>query len=469
MQPAEHRSRTRLHFVGIGGIGMSGIAEVFLNQGYPVSGSDVAESELTRRLASLGATIAVGHDAANVRGVSVVVISSAVRATNPEVVEARRLGVPVIPRAEMLGELMRGKTGVAVAGTHGKTTTTSMMATVFTTAGLDPTLVIGGRVDSLGGNAKLGKGDFVVAEADESDGSFLHLPATFGVITNIDNDHLDHYGSVAAVEDAFVEFVANLPFYGLVAVCAEDAGVRRCLPRFSKPVTTYGFSSEWDFCAQDVQKISQGSKFLVTGRELPGGPHKTLGQIELQIPGRHNVLNALAVVAISLRAGISFAQIAQGLREFGGVRRRFEIKWRSTERNRVIVDDYGHHPTEIRATLSAARDFWPGRIVTVFQPHRYSRTQNCRDDFAAAFGNTDVLLMTDIYSAGEEPIEGVTASALLELVMQAEGVRLTGEYLSSLDEAADALDRIACDGDLILCLGAGSITRLSEKLLEKMK
>jgi len=359
------RLKTWLHFVGIGGIGMSGIAEVFLNQGYRVSGSDLNESEATRHLSHLGAKIYVGHDASHIGTASVVVVSSAVRNTNPEVIEAKKQRIPVIPRAEMLGELMRGKLGIAVAGSHGKTTTTSMLSSVLVHAGLDPTLVIGGRVDSLGGsNAKLGKGRYVVAEADESDGSFLHLPASLGVVTNIDNDHLDHFGNITAVETAFVDFVAKLPFYGLAMVCGEDAGVKRCLERFTKPFLTYGFSEEWDLYARDVECEGLSSKFnVIKGSEL--------GQFELSVPGRHNVLNALASIGIALHLGIDVDQIRKGLKEFKGVKRRFEIRWQDIKRRRVIIDDYGHHPTEIHATLMAARKFWPGRIISVFQPHRY--------------------------------------------------------------------------------------------------
>jgi UDP-N-acetylmuramate--alanine ligase len=454
------KQESQLHFVGIGGIGMSGIAEVFLNQGYRVSGSDMAESESTRRLRELGARIAIGHQAEQVHGASVVVISSAIRPTNPELVEARRLRIPVIPRAEMLGELMRGKVGVAVAGTHGKTTTTSMLATVLTAAGLDPTLVIGGRVDSLGGvNAKLGQGTFVVAEADESDGSFLHLPATYGVITNIDNDHLDHFGSLTAVENAFVDFVTKLPFYGLAAVCGEDPGVRRCLSRFTKPVMTYGLSDDWDYRAREVRLRGMGSEFEVWARD------QRLGRVELQVPGRHNVMNALAAVAIGMALDLDFAVIARALGEFRGVKRRFEIRWRNDARQQVVVDDYGHHPTEIAATLAAARAYWPGRIVTVFQPHRYTRTLHCHDGFLSAFHDGDVLILTDIYGAGEDPIEGVSAERLADDIRRAALPNQEIEHAGDLERARAAVLSRLRDGDLVLCLGAGSITRLPDQLI----
>lgn len=472
MQTPKEKARTHLHFVGIGGIGMSGIAEVFLNQGYPVSGSDISESELTKRLASMGATIHIGHRGENLNQASVVVISSAVRPSNPEVQEARRRRIPVIPRAEMLGELMRGKTGISVAGTHGKTTTTSMLATIFTEAGLDPTLVIGGRVDSLGGNAKWGSGQYVVAEADESDGSFLRLPGTFGVITNIDNDHLDHYGSFEGVEDAFVDFVANMPFYGMVAVCAEDPGVRRCLPRFSKPVATYGYGPDWDFRATDIEKTRWGTRFTVHRRvQGLGGAfvHEKLGVVELQVPGKHNVLNALGALAVAVRAGISFPIAAVALTQFKGVRRRFEVKWRSENSQRIIVDDYGHHPTEIRATLATARDLWEGRIIVVFQPHRYSRTQHCMDEFGSVFSEADLLLMTDIYSAGEAPIEGISTASILTRVGRSGRAPKLFRHVADLEVAASEVAEIFQDGDLVLCLGAGSITRLPEKIIEKVK
>jgi UDP-N-acetylmuramate--alanine ligase len=469
---------TQLHFIGIGGIGMSGIAEVFLNQGYRVSGSDLVESDLTRHLSLLGAKISVGHRAENVLGAHVVVISSAVRPENPELVEARALRIPVIPRAEMLGELMRGKTGIALAGTHGKTTTTSMVAAILTECGLDPTLVIGGKVDSLssgssGGNAKLGQGKYVVAEADESDGSFLHLPATYGVVTNIDNDHLDHFGSIEKIEDAFVDFIAKLPFYGLAAVCLDDARVRRCLPRFTKPIVTYGTSLDADLYASElrVDDHSIGTSFVAHRRRIPFSlnssgheSHERLGSVSLRVPGRHNVLNALAATVIGLELGLGFEPIAQALSGFRGVKRRFDIRWRDDESRRIIVDDYGHHPTEIRATLAAARSTWKGRIITIFQPHRYTRTLHCHDGFLSAFADTDVLWMTDIYPAGEDPIPGVSAPALIDAIRSSHMAPREIQHFGDLAEARIAALEHFVDGDMILCLGAGSITRLAEQL-----
>ncbi|MGK5089037.1 UDP-N-acetylmuramate--L-alanine ligase [Bdellovibrionota bacterium FG-2] len=462
------KAKMQLHFVGIGGIGMSGIAEVFLREGYRISGSDAAESDTTRRLQELGATIHLGHSSQHVQGSNVVVISSAIKPSNPEVIEATRLRIPVIPRAEMLGELMRGKTGIAVAGTHGKTSTTSMLATILTSAGLDPTLVIGGKVDLLGGNAKLGQGKYLVAEADESDGSFLHLPATYGIITNIDNDHLDHFGNLAAIENAFVDFVGKLPFYGIVAVCAEDPGVHRVLSRFKKPHVTYGFSNECQYAAIDIVSVGMGTKFEVTTKSPTTGAHERLGDIQLNIPGKHNVLNALATIVIARELGLSIEVIAAGLKAYQGVKRRFEIRWEDKATQRAIVDDYGHHPTEIAATLAAARGFWPGRIIAIFQPHRFSRTLHCHDGFLTAFHHADVVMMTDIYAAGEEPIDGVHASLLTSAIAKVALPHQKIHYVGDLSSACKKTLEYFKEGDLALCFGAGSITRLPEQLIEKL-
>lgn len=444
---------------------MSGIAEVFLNQGYPVSGSDLVSTDLTRRLEQLGAKIFIEHRASNIHGARVVVISSAVRPSNPEVVEARRLHIPVIPRAEMLGELMRGKDAVAIAGTHGKTTTTSMLATVLTVAGLDPTLVIGGKVDSLGGNAKLGRGPIVVAEADESDGSFLHLPATLVAVTNIDNDHLDHYGNLNAIEDAFVEFIAKIPFYGLAAVCGEDEGVRRCHSRFLKPVVTYGLTAQWDYYADQIESEGTGSRFRVWYRRPTENGHELLGMIQLSVPGMHNVLNSLAAIALAQKLKVPFETIQLGLHQFRGVKRRFEIRWENPKTQQVIIDDYGHHPTEIAVTLAAARQVWKnGRILAVFQPHRYSRTMHCFDDFSAAFKETDELYLTDIYSAGEDPIEGISAEALVKQIQKSARVPEKIQYTGDIAATQERILQEFQPGDMILCMGAGSITRLAEQL-----
>ncbi|MFN7685663.1 MAG: UDP-N-acetylmuramate--L-alanine ligase [Oligoflexia bacterium] len=463
MRERKERRDLQLHFVGIGGIGMSGIAEVFLNQGFRVSGSDQSDSDTTRRLARLGVRLHLGHARENISGADVVVVSSAVRPDNPEIIEAREKRIPVIRRAEMLAELMRGKVGVAVAGTHGKTTTTSMLATVLSSAGWDPTLVIGGRVDSLGGNAKLGKSQFVVAEADESDGSFLQLPATYAIITNIDNDHLDHYGSTAAIDQAFSAFVAHLPFYGLAAVCGEDPGVARIRDHFVKPAVTYGFSDRFDYWADRIQTSGLFSRFEVFQRD-----QGRLGQVELSIPGRHNILNALAVVAISVGMGLSFEEIARGLAQFKGVKRRFEIRWEDTVSRRVIVDDYGHHPTEIAATLAAARQYWPGRILVAFQPHRFSRTLNCLDGFRTAFDLADRVFLTDIYAAGEAPLDGVDSHWLAREVAHHSRTQVRIDAHGDLLETERAILSEFQSGDLLLCMGAGSITRLPGQLISRL-
>lgn len=459
MSVLDPRSRTkRLHFIGIGGIGMSGIAEVLLNQGHSVSGSDRAESDSTRRLAGLGARISLGHAAKNVGDADVVVVSSAVGPDNPEVIEARRLRTPIIQRAEMLAELMRGKLGLAIAGSHGKTTTTSMLAQVLTHAGLDPTLVIGGKVDSLGGgNAKLGGSDWVVAEADESDGSFLHLPATYCVVTNIDNDHLDHYASQSAILDTFVEFVNRIPYYGVAVVCESDAGVRAVLPRLGKPVVTYGLPGS-DYCATQLERAGLGNRITIAYRGQPWGV------VQIAVPGEHNVLNALACVALASQLGLSRETIAAGLAHFQGVKRRFEIKLQDPASQTWIVDDYGHHPTEVRATLAAARAVWKGRIVTVFQPHRYTRTQHCREDFWQCFTGTDVLLLSDHYAAGEEPIAGVNSEALAREISAHSTKEQTILFTGDLAQTRRELMGLVQPGDLILCMGAGTITRFADQL-----
>ncbi|MBL7714920.1 MAG: UDP-N-acetylmuramate--L-alanine ligase [Bdellovibrionales bacterium] len=457
------KTETHLHFVGIGGIGMSGIAEVFLNQGYRVSGSDLQESESTRRLARLGAKILLGHQASNVQGAHVVVMSSAVKKSNPEIQEAARQRIPVIPRAEMLGELMRGKTGIAVAGSHGKTTTTSMLATVFTLAGKDPTLVIGGRVDSLGGNAKLGQGPLVIAEADESDGSFLHLPATYGIITNVDNDHLDHFKTTTAIDQAFVDFVGKMPFYGHVVVCGEDAGVRRCLQSFTKPFSTYGISGEYDWIAEGIQFGPSGSEFDVFRKSESG--REKLGRLKINVPGRHNVLNALAVCGLGTRLGLTFEEIAHGLRSFHGVKRRFETRFEDQAKKITVIDDYGHHPTEIQATLAAAKNYWKGRILVVFQPHRYSRTLHCYDQFMKAFTGADRVWITDIYSAGEDPIDGISGKKMVS-DLKVKNPSQDFFHLSDLENGATEILNEVKSGDLVLCLGAGSITKLPDRLAQ---
>lgn len=453
--------KPKLHFVGIGGIGMSGIAEVFHSQGYTVSGSDASESDTTKRLSSLGIRIYAGHKSEFVENVDVVVTSSAIRVTNPEIMEAKKRRIPVIPRAEMLGELMRGRIGIALAGTHGKTTTTSLMATILNSAGLDPTIVIGGKVDALGGNAKYGKGNYVVAEADESDGSFLHLPATYVAVTNIDNDHLDHYGSMEAIEKAFIDFIARVPFYGKAVVCGDDPGVRACLDRFTKPFWTYGFSNENDFWIENHKETAEGQVFDVQSKEKG-----KLGTIRLRIFGKHNALNALSTVCIGLLIGLSFQAIQTGLQEFAGVRRRFEVRFDDPKKQIRVVDDYGHHPTEIEATLLAAKSSWKhGRVRVVFQPHRYSRTLNCESGFLGCFSRADELILTEIYPAGEDPIPGVTGENLFGKIKDGAKSPKLVRFAKNLEEAKTLCLSDLQPGDLILCMGAGSVTRLPDMLI----
>ncbi len=451
----------KIHFVGIGGIGMSGIAEVLLNLGYQVSGSDLRESEITRRLVGLGGEIAYGHRAENLTEVDVVVTSTAVRADNPEVVEARERLIPVIPRAEMLAELMRMKYGVAIAGTHGKTTTTSMVSTILSHGGIDPTIVIGGKLNTLGSNAKLGQGKFLVAEADESDGSFLKLSPTIAVVTNIDEDHLDHYtGGLDQIKDAFVEFINKVPFYGLAVLCLDNGNVADVIPRVQKRFVTYGLSTQADFRATDVRLSGLDTSFVA---HYQG---ERLGEIAFRMPGAHNVLNALATVAVAMELGLPFAAIQEGFGLFGGVGRRFQVK--AEVAGVMVVDDYGHHPTEIRATLAAAKGGFPDRrLVVVFQPHRYTRTRDLFDEFVKAFYDADLLVLTDIYAAGEEPIAGITGEALFrevkrhgqkEVSFVADREALPGHLLSEVRP-----------GDIVLTLGAGNVWQAGEQLAQLLR
>ncbi len=451
-----------IHFVGIGGIGMSGIAEVLLNLGYRVSGSDARKSPLTARLEKLGASVYEGHAASNIEGAQVVVTSTAVRADNPEVVEAHRNKVPVIPRAEMLAELMRLKYGIAIAGSHGKTTTTSMVATLLDKAGVDPTVVVGGRVNTLGSNAKLGRGDFMVVEADESDKSFLKLSPTIAVVTNIDLEHLDFYSGIEEIREHFVQFVNKVPFYGAVIICLDDANVQTIIPQIKRRVITYGMRAHAEIAASEVQimRDSFGSEFTVKQRG------ETLGRVKLNVPGEHNVCNALAAVAVALELEIPFEKIAAGLEAFNGAGRRFEIKGMVEAQNIMVVDDYGHHPTEIRATLAAAKTSGR-RIVTLFQPHRYTRTQALHEEFARAFYDADVVLLSDIYAASEDPIEGVTAQALADET-EKYGHRNV-RYIGAIEGGAEALKAIVQPGDLVLTLGAGSVSKVGDEFLQAMK
>lgn len=447
----------KIHFVGIGGIGMSGIAEVLLNLGYKVSGSDLRGSEITERLTGLGAVIGIGHKAENLQNVNVVVISSAVHDDNPEVVEARRLHVPVIPRAEMLAELMRMKYGIAIAGTHGKTTTTSMAASILGHAGIDPTIVIGGKLNAIGSNAQLGQGKFLVAEADESDGSFLALSPTIAVITNIDADHLDHYSGIAEIKDIFVEFVNKVPFYGLAVLCLEDQNIREILPRVKKRYVTYGLSSQADIRATHVRHDGFITSFVAHYKGY------RLGEISFSMPGPHNVLNAMACIAVAMELDVPFAAIQEGFAKFSGVGRRFTVK--GQPRGIMVVDDYGHHPAEIKATLEAARQGWPERrIVAVFQPHRYSRTHELFDDFVTAFYDADVLVLTDVYAAGEQPIEGASAERLAGEVRRHGQKDVT--WIGDRELIPEHLAKIVKEDDIVITLGAGNIWQQGEALVK---
>jgi UDP-N-acetylmuramate--alanine ligase len=449
------RKIQKLHFVGIGGIGMSGIAELLLNLGYQVSGSDLKQSPLTDRLESLGGTIRIGHRAANVEGANVVVISSAVRPDNPEVVAAKRFQIPVIPRAEMLAELMRLKYGIAIAGSHGKTTTTSMIATVLVNGGLDPTAVIGGRLNAFGSNAKLGKGDFIVAEADESDGSFLKLTPAIAVITNIDREHLDHYSDLAEIQSAFIAFANKAPFYGAVVLCLDDPNAQAIIPRIERRIATYGTSSQADLVASHIEFHDFSSSCQVRYKGT------FLGMLHLQIPGKHGILNALAAVATAMELEIPFATTASALASFQNADRRFQIKGK--KEGVLVVDDYGHHPTEIVATLSAARNACDRRIVAVFQPHRYTRTKALAEEFARAFYHADVLLVLPIYAASEEAIPGVTAEMLVEQIKQFGHKDVS--YAAHFTAARQILNDRLRDGDLLLTLGAGDVWKIGEEFL----
>ncbi len=449
----------RVHFIGIGGIGMSGIAEVLLNLDFQVSGSDLRESAVTRKLESLGARVAIGHHADNLGDAQVVVYSSAVRPDNPEVRRARAEKVPVIPRAEMLGELMRLKFAIAVAGAHGKTTTTSLIATLLAQADLDPTIVVGGRLLAMGTHAKLGAGQYLVAEADESDGSFLRLPPTIAVITNIDAEHLDHYSNLDEILDAFVTFANKVPFYGSDVLCLDDPNVQSIIPRLTKRRVTYGMHTQADVTGRIVESSNAGTRFEVASSGT------LLGEIRLRMPGEHNVLNALAAVTVGLELEVPFSSIARSLEEFLGVARRFEI--RAVEHDVVFVDDYGHHPTEVAATLRAAKQSYGRRVVTVFQPHRYTRTQHLMNEFGRAFFDADVLFVSDIYAASEDPIPGVSAEALVRTVREHghKNARYVGDKEKLTAEVASTIEK----GDLVLTLGAGDVSTWNDVLVDKWR
>lgn len=454
-----YRKGLRIHFVGIGGIGMSGIAELLLNLGYRVTGSDLRRSDTTDRLERLGATVRAGHAPENVpEDGHVVVVSSAVRAGNPEVAEAQRRKIPVIPRAEMLAELMRMKYGIAIAGTHGKTTTTSMVATVLAAAGWDPTAVVGGKLNSLGSNAKLGSGDFLVAEADESDGSFLKLSPTVAVVTNIDPEHLDYYSGIGQIKETFLHFINRIPFYGFAVLCIDHPNVQELLPSLEKTFVTYGLSAQADYRAEGTVAEGMTSRFEVVRRG------ERLGEVAVRAPGIHNVSNALAAFAVAAELGIPVERIREGLADYRGVHRRFQVKG---ERGGVtVVDDYAHHPAEIRATLAAARGVWPGRrLVAAFQPHRFSRTHALFREFLSAFHDADLLFLFEVYPAGEDPIPDATGRRL------GEAIRDHGHkgvvYAGPAGDAADEIVARLRPGDILLTMGAGDVWKVGESVLSR--
>ena len=452
-----------IHFVGIGGVGMSGIAEVLLNQGFSVSGSDLGDNATTRRLKKAGATIHVGHSADQVANVDVVVTSTAVKSDNPEVLEAKARKIPVVPRAMMLAELMRLRQGIAIAGTHGKTTTTSLVASILGEAGMDPTYVIGGKLEAAGTNAKLGKGEFLVAEADESDASFLYLNPVMSVVTNIDADHMDTYDhDFGKLKQAFVDFIQHLPFYGMAVLCLDDANVCEIIPSISKPITTYGFSEDAQVRATNVRAVAGQMFFDVEW--MNGEPHRFA--VELNLPGEHNVLNSLAAIAIALEAGADEAAIQRALKEFRGVGRRFERYGEIALSNGgsfTLIDDYGHHPVEMAATLAAVRGAFPGRrLVLAFQPHRFTRTRDCFEDFVKVLSTTDAVLLAEVYAAGEAPIVAADGRAL------ARAVRVAGKvepvFVEDIGEMPRAIVDFAQDGDVVITMGAGSIGAVAGKV-----
>ena len=455
----------RIHFVGIGGIGMSGIAEVLLNLGYKVSGSDLKSSAVTHRLAGLGAMTFEGHRAENIAGAEVVVASSAIAHDNPEVTEAHTLHIPVIQRAEMLSELMRLKYGIAIAGMHGKTTTTSMVAAVLAAGGLDPTVVVGGRVDALGSNARLGKSQYLVAEADESDRSFLKLSPILSVVTNIDREHMDCYRNMRDVKKTFLDFMDRVPFYGMIVACNDNSMLRKLLPQVQRRTVTYGTKRGSDFLIKAEETKREGtadsrpySRFRVTYQK------RDLGEFTLHVPGVHNVLNATAAIAVGVGLDIPVDAIRSALDQFRGVDRRFQL--RGTAAGVSVIDDYGHHPTEIRATLAAARQCGFRKIHVIFQPHRYTRTRDLMEEFTTAFADADSLFLLDIYAASEKPIEGITGEILAQRIREKSGKPV--EYVNSVADAIGAATKAAQAGDMILTLGAGSISQLGPMILEKL-
>ena len=456
-----------IHFVGIGGAGMSGIAEVLLNLGYTISGSDLVDSAATRRLRQLGARVHLGHDAAHLQGADCVVVSSAVRDDNPEVQAARARHLPVVPRAVMLAELMRFKKGIAIAGTHGKTTTTSLVASVLAAAGLDPTFVIGGRLNSAGAHARLGQGDYIVVEADESDASFLNLLPVMAVVTNIDADHMDTYGhDFGRLQQAFVDFLHRMPFYGAAVLCVDDAAVRALLPQVQRPVTPYGFSDEAQVRALDVRAVGTQMHFRVQRRNGVALPEL---EVVLNLPGEHNVRNALAAIAVAAELGVPDEAVLQALAEFKGVGRRFQRHGEVAlpgGGTALVIDDYGHHPAEMAATMAAARGAYPGRrLVLVFQPHRYTRTRDCFEDFVQVLGQADAVLLTEVYPAGEAPIVAADGRALARALRVAG--RVEPVFVPEVEALPAAILANARDGDVVLCMGAGSIGQVAAQVVAR--
>jgi UDP-N-acetylmuramate--alanine ligase len=453
------KKNQQIHFVGIGGIGMSGIAEVLFNLGYRITGSDVRETEITRRLSQLGCQITYTHKRENVQGADVVVTSSAIRGNNPETREAKARMIPVIRRAEMLAELMRMKYGIAVAGTHGKTTTTSLIATVLAHAGLDPTMVIGGRLNSLGSNARLGEGEFLVAEADESDGSFLTLSPTIAIVTNIDPEHLDYYDDIEHIKRTFLEFINKVPFYGSSILCLDHENVRALIPWVAKRYITYGLEPEANMRGQAIRPEGWGIAFEASWHE------RSLGEVRLRMPGVHNVSNALAAIACGLKLDIGFHVIQEALEGFTGVQRRFQLK--GEDAGVIVIDDYAHHPVEIRVTLAAAKGLGKKRIIALFQPHRYTRTRDLFDEFLSAFSDADTLFITDIYPAGEDPIPGVTAKTLAQEIEKTGGIEV--HYVPERERLVEEVMPMVRSGDVIMTLGAGNIWEASEGIVEALK
>jgi UDP-N-acetylmuramate--alanine ligase len=453
-----YQKKYHIHFVGIGGIGMSGIAELLLNLGYKVSGSDLRRSDITDRLQSFGGVVYEGHAAGQIAGADVVVVSSAIDTANPEVTAALKASIPVIPRAEMLAELMRLKYSIAVAGAHGKTTTTNLVASVLAGGGLDPTVVVGGKLKGIGTNALLGQGDYIVAEADESDGSFLKYSPAIAVVTNIDREHLDFYKDLENIKEVFLNFIDRIPFYGLAVLCLDNEAVQDLIPRIRKRFITYGTTPQADLQALDLDCKGLSSTFKVVYHG------KTLGVVDLSLPGEHNVSNAMAAIVVGLELGIEFNQIKKALEKVEGVQRRLEVK--GTAKGLTVLDDYGHHPTEIKTTLAALAQGWPAkRKVVVFQPHRYTRTRALFDDFARSFYLADVLLVLPIYAASEKPIEGVDSRGLVESI-QAHGHKDV-RFVEDLDTAVKVLGQVTGPQDVVLTLGAGNVYQVGEKFLEK--